>query len=143
MIICFGIFLGLGITLLPFAGNLTENAMIKSIFAAICFLIMTFCASLISGAINIDFISNVDERYLARSSSVLTSVATAAIPVTSMLVSLIKIHINTATLISTCGLLTMVFSVIILLINPSLNMENSQTIHPLIYTISKLLRLHP
>ena len=127
MIICFGTLLGLSITILPFAGGLTENTMIKSIFAATCFLIMTFCASLITGAINIDFISNVDERYLARSSAVFTSVATAAIPVTSMLVGLIKIHINTSTLISTCGLLTMVFSMIILLLNPALNMEKGKT----------------
>ena len=84
---------------------------------------MTFCASLITGAINIDFISNVDERYLARSSAVFTSAATAAIPVTSMLVGFIKISISTATVISTCGLLTMVFSMIILLLNPVLDME--------------------
>ncbi len=127
MIICFVMLLGLGIVLLPIAGSQTENAMLKSTFAALCFLIMTFCASLITGAINIDFISNVDERYLARSSAVFTSVATAAIPVTSMFVGLIKIHINTSTLISTCGLLTMVFSTIILLLNPALDMEKGKT----------------
>ena len=123
LVISFGTLLGLGILMLPIAGDLTKNTTIKSIFAATCFLIMTFCASLITGAINIDFISNVDERYLARSSAVFTSAATAAIPVTSMLVGFIKISTSTATLISTCGLLTMVFSMIILLLNPVLDME--------------------
>ncbi|MBO4844723.1 MAG: MFS transporter [Lachnospiraceae bacterium] len=127
MIIYFGMLLGMGIVLTPIAGSLTENAVIKSIFAALCFLIMTFCASLITGAVNIEFISNVDERYLARSSAVFISVATAAIPVTSMFVGFIKISVNTSTLISTCGLLTMIFSMIILFINPVLDMEKGNT----------------
>ena len=127
MIVYFGMLLGMGIVLVPVLGRLTENATIKSIFAGTCFLVMTFCASLITGAVNIEFISNVDERYIARSSAVFISVATAAIPVTSMLVGLIKISVNTATLISTCGLFTMVFSMIILLINPVLDMQKGKT----------------
>lgn len=124
-IVAFSLLLGLGIVALPIFGGL-ENDLVKYILGGTCFVIMTLAAGLISGVINIEFVTNVDQKYIARSSAVFVSLATASIPVTSMIVGWVKTFLSTSTLIMICGIGTVIFTIILILLNPKLDKEKEK-----------------
>ena len=124
-IVLFSLLLGLGIVALPVFGGL-ENDLVKYILGGTCFVIMTLAAGLISGVINIEFVTNVDQKYIARSSAVFVSLATASIPVTSMIVGWVKTFLSTSTLIMICGIGTVIFTIILILLNPKLDKEKEK-----------------
>lgn len=120
-ILVFSFILGLGTMLLPMMGIIINIDQLKYIFAAVCIVIITLSVSFISGRINIEFISNVDSKYISRSSAVFVSLSTAAIPVTSMAVGWATSILSTSTLIIICGIATVTFTVILMMINPKLD----------------------
>ena len=120
-ILVFSFILGLGTILLPMMGIIINIDQLKYIFAGVCIVIITLSVSVISGRINIEFISNVDSKYISRSSAVFVSLSTAAIPVTSMAVGWAKSILSTSTLIIICGIATVTFTVILMMINPKLD----------------------
>ncbi|MCR5367543.1 MFS transporter [Eubacterium sp.] len=120
-ILVFSFILGLGTMLLPMMGIIINIDQLKYIFAGVCIVIITLSVSFISGRINIEFISNVDSKYISRSSAVFVSLSTAAIPVTSMAVGWAKSILSTSTLIIICGIATVTFTVILMMINPKLD----------------------
>ena len=125
-IVSFSFLLGLGIIALPVFGGLVENDPVKYILGGTCFAIMTLAAGLISGVINIEFVSNVDQKYIARSSAVFVSLATASIPITSMIVGWVKTFLSTSTLIMICGIGTVFFTVILMIMNPALDKKKEK-----------------
>lgn len=122
-LIIFGLLLGLGILIIPFGGLVFDIAIIKYIFAGLCFTILTFTSSLIVGRFNIAFVTYVNPKYLARATSVFTSAATAVMPIASLFVGWAKVRVETGTMISICGIGTIVLMIIIMLINPELDMK--------------------
>ena len=122
-LIIFGLLLGLGILIIPFGGLVSDIAIIKYIFAGLCFTILTFTSSLIVGRFNIAFVTYVNPKYLARSTSVFTSAATAVMPIASLLVGWAKVRVETGTMISICGIGTIILMIIIMLVNPELEMK--------------------
>ena len=122
-LILFGVLLGVGILIIPFGGLVSDIAIIKYLFAGLCFSILTFTSSLIVGRFNIAFVTYVNPKYLARATSVITSAATAVMPITSLFVGWAKVRVETGTMISICGIGTIVLMIIIMLINPELDMK--------------------
>jgi MFS family permease len=122
-LIIFGLLLGLGILIIPFGGLVSNIAIIKYIFAGLCFIILTFTSSLIVGRFNIAFVTYVNPKYLARATSVFTSAATAVMPITSLFVGWAKVRVETGTMISICGIGTIILMIIIMVINPELDMK--------------------
>ena len=125
-ILVFSFILGLGTILLPMMGIIINMDQLKYIFAGVCIVIITLSVSVISGRINIEFISNVDSKYISRSSAVFVSLSTAAIPVTSMAVGWAKSILSTSTLIIICGIATVTFTVILMMINPKLDKQEEK-----------------
>ena len=121
--IIFGLLLGLGVLIIPFGGTITDIDPIKYIFAGFCFTILTFTSSLIVGRFNIAFVTNVDPKYLARASSVITSASTAIMPITSLIVGWAKVRVETGTMISICGIGTIFIMILTMIINPELEMK--------------------
>ena len=121
--IIFGLILGAVVLVLPFGGAFTDIALIKYIYAGLCFIIMTFTASLITGVFNVAFVTYVDPGYLARTSSVILSACIAVMPITSLLVGWAKVRVETGTMITCCGILAIVLFVTIILINPEMDMK--------------------
>ena len=121
--IIFGLLLGLGVLIIPFGGTITDIDPIKYIFAGFCFTILTFTSSLIVGRFNIAFVTNVDPKYLARASSVITSASTAIMPITSLIVGWAKVRVKTGTMISICGIGTIFIMILTMIINPELEMK--------------------
>ena len=126
-LIIFGLLLGLGVMIIPFGGTITDIAMIKYLFAGMCFIILTFTSSLIVGMFNIAFLTYVNPKYLARASSVITSAATAVMPITSLFVGWAKVRIETGAMISICGIGIIILMIITMLINPELEMKKGIT----------------
>ena len=126
-LIIFGLLLGLGVMIIPFGGTITDIAMIKYIFAGMCFIILTFTSSLIVGMFNIAFLTYVNPKYLARASSVITSAATAVMPITSLFVGWAKVRIETGTMITVCGIGIIILMIITMFINPELEMKKGIT----------------
>ena len=65
----------------------------------------------------------MNPKYLARATSVFTSAATAVMPIASLFVGWAKVRVETGTMISICGIGTIVLMIIIMLINPELDMK--------------------
>ncbi|SNU07041.1 Transmembrane secretion effector [Lachnospiraceae bacterium] len=126
-LIIFGLLLGLGVMIIPFGGTITDIAMIKFLFAGMCFIILTFTSSLIVGMFNIAFLTYVNPKYLARASSVITSAATAVMPITSLFVGWAKVRIETGAMITVCGIGIIILMIITMLINPELEMKKGIT----------------
>jgi MFS family permease len=119
----FCLILGSGIIALSYAGRLLESLAAKYLSAGGCFALMTLCAALITGVANIEFISNVDKRYIARTSAVFVAMSTAAIPVTSMIVGILKTYFETSLIIGMCGVLMIAFVLLLSILNPTLDMK--------------------
>ena len=115
--------LGSGIIAVSIASKIFEAEILKYLSAAICFLVMTCSATLMSGVANIRFISIVDKRFIARSSAVFVAASTAAIPVTSMIVGLLKSYFETDEIIMMCGILMMIFVLVFIILNPALDIK--------------------
>jgi MFS family permease len=118
----FGLIMGFGIMLVPFGGMISSSIVIKYIAAFICFCLMTMASCIIVGMLNIQFVTNIDKRYLARSISVFSSISTATIPVTSLIVGWAKLRFETGTLITFCGVFAILLFIILSFINPDLDM---------------------
>ncbi|MBR6403376.1 MAG: MFS transporter [Eubacterium sp.] len=125
-IISFGILLGLGVLILPLGSMFGSLTVLKYGYVVFCFALMTFSAAIINGVVNIRFIGSVDQRYLARSSAVFVSFATAAMPLGSMLVSWAELRIHTATLIRIGGLTTIIFFIILAVVSPQLEVQEGK-----------------
>ena len=62
---------------------------------------------------NIQFVKFCDTDYLARAGAVMGATSSAAVPVGSLIVSFAAIHLSPVVLIGGCGILAMIFIVII------------------------------
>ena len=123
IVIYFCTILGSGIIAVSIASKIFEAEILKYLSAALCFLVMTCSATLMSGVANIRFISIVDKRFIARSSAVFVAASTAAIPVTSMIVGLLKSYFETDEIIMMCGILMMIFVLVFIILNPALDIK--------------------
>ncbi|MCR4750317.1 MAG: MFS transporter [Lachnospiraceae bacterium] len=123
IVIYFCTILGSGIIAISLASRIFETDVLKYLSAALCFLLMTCCATLISGVANIKFISIVDKRFIARSSAAFVAISTAAIPLTSMIVGFLKAYFETDEIIMMCGILMMIFVLIFIILKPALDIK--------------------
>lgn len=122
ILIIFGLIMSLGVLLVPFGGMISDNNIIKAIFIVICFVAMTMTSCIIVGMINIQFVTHIEESYLARSISVFSSLSTATIPAISVLVGWANLNFKTGTIISFCGVIAILFFIVLIFVNPNLEM---------------------
>ncbi len=74
---------------------MSGRAILCYIVVSACFFSMTLAATLIGGIIGIQFMKSVDSEYMARASAVFNAFSTAAMPIGSLLVSILVSHIAT------------------------------------------------
>ena len=95
-ITCLGIFaLGIGLAGIAFGGIFRGNAIASYAVVSACFFAMTVAAALVGGVIGIQFMKSVEMEYMARASAVFGAVATASMPIGSILVSALVARIST------------------------------------------------
>ncbi len=94
--VCIGTgILGVGLTGIATGGIVSGRAILCYIVVSACFFSMTLAATLIGGIIGIQFMKSVDSEYMARASAVFNAFSTAAMPIGSLLVSILVSHIAT------------------------------------------------
>ena len=95
-ITCLGIMtLALGLLGIAFGGVFKGNAIAAYVVVSVCFFAMTVAAALVGGVIGIQFMKSVEMEYMARASAVFGAVATAAMPIGSLLVSALVASMST------------------------------------------------
>ena len=87
---------------------------------------ITFAASVISGTLSVQFVSTVDERYLARASSVFGASATAAMPVGSFIVSASATKLSTEFLVGLSGVLAVLLFIAIAISKMDFDMKKTE-----------------
>lgn len=82
---------GLGFSFLSFGIPMGEyfkdNTALVYLYTGILFILIGICVSVLSTLLNIEFMKNVEEEYLARASAILGSCCLLASPVTSFFIS--------------------------------------------------------
>lgn len=98
MIITSGVFVSLGYGALVL-GKYTYGKIVPSfLLCGVISIIMGIAISLISGALQIQFMNCVEEEYLARVAAIFNASASAASPIMSMLVSALAVRLSVGTI---------------------------------------------
>ncbi|WP_026528191.1 MFS transporter [Butyrivibrio sp. VCD2006] len=87
--------LGMGLMGIAMGSIVSGKAILCYIVVSACFFGMTLAATLIGGIIGIQFMKSVDSEYMARASAVFNAFSTAAMPIGSLLVSVLVSRIAT------------------------------------------------
>lgn len=98
MVIVSGVFISIGYGALVL-GKFTYGKVIPSLL--LCggiSLVLGAAISLISGAVQIQFMNSVEEEYLARAASIFNASASAASPIMSMIVSALAVKLSVGTI---------------------------------------------
>ena len=120
-ITCLGIVvLGLGLAGIAFGGIFKGNAVASYAVVSACFLVMTVAAALVGGVIGIQFMKSVDMEYMARASAVFNATSTAAMPIGSLLVSVLVAHISTDRILMLSALFAGIVLLVTVLTRPEL-----------------------
>jgi MFS family permease len=87
--------LSLGLMGIAMGGIVSGKAVLCYMVVSICFFGMVLAATLIGGIIGIQFMKSVSSEYMARASAVFNAFSTAAMPIGSLLVSILVSRIST------------------------------------------------
>jgi MFS family permease len=85
----------IGLTGIAMGGIVSGKAVLCYMVVSICFFGMVLAATLIGGIIGIQFMKSVSSEYMARASAVFNAFSTAAMPIGSLLVSILVSRIST------------------------------------------------
>ncbi len=119
--VCLGTgILGVGLAGIAMGGVISGKAILCYILVSACFFTMVFSATLIGGVIGIQFMKSVESDYMARASAVFNAFATAAMPLGSLLVSVLVSRIATDKIILIGALFAGIVLVLTLVTRPAL-----------------------
>lgn len=96
-----------------FAGRFIRSAILMYIVVAVVAFVVGASISLLSSLCSVEFIKNVKEEYLARSSALFGAVCVAAMPVASFIVSAVAGFTSTAMLFAISGVLDIIVCIIL------------------------------
>lgn len=95
------------------AGNFLSSELAKYIVIAVVSFVVGAAISLLSSMCSVEFIKNVKEEYLARSSALFGAICVAAMPVASLIVSVVSGFTSTAVLFIISGILDILICTIL------------------------------
>ena len=99
-----GLVMGFGCSLIVL-GNFVQHQIIPCyLLAFFSASLMSLCAALIGGILQIQFIKETDKSYLARCSSVFNASASAAMPIGSLAVSALSLHASVSSILFVCSI---------------------------------------
>jgi hypothetical protein len=123
-----GIFmLIIGMACIP-AGSLVKgNALLSYTLISTSFFIIITSSSLVGGIISIQFMKCVDHNYMARASAVFNSSVTAAMPISSFIVSIFISHISVMYMLIGSTAVSIAILVLIMILQPILEKPEEMT----------------
>jgi len=95
------------------AGYFIESVLFRHIAVAVVSFVVGAAVSFLSSMSSVEFIKNVKEEYLARSSALFGAVCVAAIPAASFVVSAVSGFTSTGVLFIICGVLDIIICAIL------------------------------
>ena len=108
-----GILMGVSIFSYPLGSLFKENIVAIYALTIIASFVLGACASLIMSALSVQFVKVVKEDYMARVGAIFNASSTAAIPVTSVIVSIAVAQISTAQIMLVSSILCVILFVLI------------------------------
>ena len=127
IVIVFGTIMGGFLYALSLGQYLKGAALPGYLLAGICYFMMSASASVIGSAVSIQFVKFCRQDYLARAGAVMGATSTAAMPLASILVSVLAVRFSPAVLIAGCGIVAVVFMAIIGLSNMDFDLVKKET----------------
>lgn len=123
-----GIFmLIIGMACIP-AGSLVKgNVLLSYTLISTSFFIIITSASLVGGIISIQFMKCVDHNYMARASAVFNSSVTAAMPISSFIVSIFISHISVMYMLIGSTAVSIAILILIMILQPILEKPEEMT----------------
>lgn len=108
-----GIFIGISCLGYTLGTILQEYVVAIYVLTVVLSLIIGVTASLIMATLSVQFMSVVEQDYLARVGAIFNAGACAATPVVSMLVSILSTRLTVAQVFQTSGILCVILFIII------------------------------
>ena len=110
------------------AGSLVKgNALLSYTLISTSFFIIITSASLVGGIISIQFMKCVDHNYMARASAVFNSSVTAAMPISSFIVSIFISHISVMYMLIGSTAVSIAILIFIMILQPILEKPEEMT----------------
>lgn len=119
--------LTVGMVCIPGGKFVKGNIFMSYMLISTSFFIMVAAASLVGGIINIQFMKCVDPRFMARSSAVFGSSATAAMPIGSLIISMLVAHISVTYILIGSAVVAALILVIIIVMRPDFRKKGGIT----------------
>ena len=119
--VCIGTaILGLGLAGIAMGRIVSGNAVLCCVAVSACFFAGMLAATLIGSLLGVQFMRSVDREYLARASAVFNAFSTAAMPIGSLLVSVLVTRVTTDRIILFGSILTGIVLIVIMITRPVL-----------------------
>ncbi len=125
-LVVFGLVLGGGMYALSLGRYLHGAVLPGYLLAGTCYVVVSFAASVLGGAISVMFVKVVDQNYLARAGAIFNASATAATPLGSVLVSVMALKLNPALLIAVSAGLALLLFIFVAISNLRFDMKEEQ-----------------
>ena len=108
-----------------------ENWVAVYVITALGYVGMGFFASILSSILSVQFLKSVEQDYLARAQSLLNAGATAAMPVTSILLGVVVNYVSVKGIIIVCGIISALLFVMFRICNMKFEEKNEERNHVL------------
>lgn len=119
--ICLGTaILGISLAGIGLGGIVSSKVFLCYTVVSTCFFAMVLSATLVGSIIGIQFMKSVDSEYMARAAAVFNAISTAAMPIGSLLVSILVAHIATDKIILFGSFFAGIVLIVILMTKPVL-----------------------
>ena len=113
IIVISGIAIGLTMYLFTVGAFFKTCVIAVYCFTALVSLVMGLFVSLFTSVLGVQFVKSVEEEYLARVGSIFNALATASMPITSFIVSILVTMISTETILIAGGILCVILFIVI------------------------------
>lgn len=115
ILIIFGFVIGVFTYAISLGNLINSHIFVCFILAGGCIFMISMAAAIICGMLAIEFVTSVDQAYLARAASIFNASATAAMPISSFIVSGLVIHYSASFMIKVSGIMAILLFTTILI----------------------------
>lgn len=115
ILIIFGFVIGVFTYTISLGNLINSHVFVCYILAGGCIFMISMAAAIICGMLAIEFVTSVDQAYLARAASIFNASATAAMPISSFIVSGLVIHYSASFMIKVSGIMAILLFTTILI----------------------------
>lgn len=115
ILIIFGFVIGVFTYTISLGNLINRHIFVCYILAGGCIFMISMAAAIICGMLAIEFVTSVDQAYLARAASIFNASATAAMPISSFIVSGLVIHYSASFMIKVSGIMAILLFTTILI----------------------------